>query len=127
MNAAVGVGGHDLVVCARVAPSAAADGQRGDAAVQAAELDVDLQAGHGSRERGVDLADEVGLVILVFWSPTMPVSLAAVGVITKVVIDRRHQGLQAEVLDEVLRRRLAGAGREDAGEEAVRAGCRPGR
>ena len=46
------------VVGAGEAAPAAADGQRDGAAVQAAELDVDLQAGHGSRERGVDLADE---------------------------------------------------------------------
>ena len=48
----------------------------------------------------------------------MPVSLAAVGVITKVVMIGAARVLQAQVLDEVLRRRLADAGREAAGVEA---------
>ena len=58
VNEPSSVGGDDLVVRAREAAPAAADGQRGGAAVQAAELDVDQQPGHRTRERGVDLADE---------------------------------------------------------------------
>ena len=77
---------------------------------------IDLQAGHGARERCEDLTDEgrVGDVgILVAGDPRVVVG---VGVIIRVVMIGADSGLQAEVLNEVLRHRLADAGREAARE-----------
>ena len=57
----------------------------------------------------------VGLVMLVFWSPTMPVSLVAVGFITNVVMIGATRVCKPRFWMKSCGRRLAVAGRERAG------------
>ena len=106
-------------VRAREAPPAAADAEREVALVRTVgEFDINLQVGDGAGEGGVDLTDE-GRVgdhgVLIADDARI---VGGRGRHHEGRDDRRGQGLLAEVLDEVLRRRLADAGREAARVEA---------
>ena len=111
--------GRDLQVIrtgetATAAPTAECDG----AVVQAVELDIDREVGDRAREWHVDLADEVRLADVGVLVADDAGVLVDVGVISKVVIDRRLQRLDSQILDEVVGQAVGARG-EDAGEIAV--------